>query len=63
VGDDQYFSPPEDPSSIVTTSGFMNLGGLKLLIEAGVKNPVLEVAAKELGIEVQKLHAAGIRSA
>jgi len=41
----------------------MNLGGLKLLIEAGVKNPVLEVAAEELGIKVQKSHAAGVRSA
>jgi len=32
----------------------MNKAGLEFLLEAGVKNPVLEVAAKELGIEVDK---------
>jgi hypothetical protein len=33
---------------------------VKILLEAGVKNPVLEVAAKELGIEVKKSHAAQV---
>jgi hypothetical protein len=46
--------PFEREEAIISSDGAMNKAGLEFLLEAGVKNPVLEVAAKELGIEVDK---------
>ncbi len=46
---------------VISSDGGVNKAGIKFLLEAGVKNPVLEVAAKELGIEVEKSHAAQIK--